>query len=85
MTLGEIRTLLHFEDTPNDNCDEVNLLLDAHIGHVVTRIRELRGLEKELKLLRYQCASAQAGSACGILSGLYKAAAALIQDNAVYP
>ena len=30
----------------------VNFLLDAHIGHVVFRIRELRWLEKELKLLR---------------------------------
>ena len=75
MTLGEIRTLLQFKDMPEVNCGEVNLLLDAHIGHVAARIRELRGLEKELKLLRDQCTSAQAGPACGILSSLDKAAA----------
>jgi len=74
MTLAEIKTLLHFKDAPNDNCAEVNLLLEAHIGHVAARIRELRTLEKELKRLRDQCTSAQAGAACGILSGLDKAA-----------
>lgn len=74
MTLAEIRTLLHFKDGPDDTCAEVNVLLEAHIGHVVARIRELRGLEKELKRLRNQCTSAQAGPACGILSGLDKAA-----------
>ncbi|MDB5885539.1 MAG: cadR [Polaromonas sp.] len=76
MTLAEIRTLLRFRDAPGDNCGEVNLLLEAHIGHVAARIRELRGLEKELKLLREQCTSAQAGPACGILGELDKAAKA---------
>ena len=75
MTLGEIKTLLQFKDAPEVNCGEVNLLLDAHIGHVAIRIRELRGLEKELKLLREQCTSAQAGPSCGILLSLDKAAA----------
>lgn len=74
MTLGEIRTLLHFKDAPSENCTEVNGLLDEHIGHVATRIRELKGLEKELKALRQQCASGHAAADCGILSGLEKAA-----------
>jgi hypothetical protein len=43
------------------------------ISHVATRIRELKALEKDLKLLREQCASGGAGD-CGILSGLEKAA-----------
>ena len=55
MTLQEIRALLTFKDAPEDNCAEVNALLDAHIGHVAQRIRELRQLEKQLKLLRAQC------------------------------
>lgn len=74
MTLGEIRTLLDFKDAPDENCTEVNGLLDQHIGHVVTRIVELRRLERELKALREQCASGQAGAECGILSGLDSAA-----------
>ena len=38
MTIGEIRTLLRFKDGPEENCDEVNALLDEHIEHVATRI-----------------------------------------------
>ena len=74
MTLGEIRTLLHFKDAPEENCGEVNALLDEHIGHVATRIQGLRALEKELNALRLQCQTGQAAADCGILSGLEQAA-----------
>ena len=74
MTLAEIRTLLNFKDAPAGSCTDVNTLLDEHIHHVATRIRELKALEKDLKLLREQCASGQAAGDCGILSGLEKAA-----------
>ncbi|WP_066706967.1 Cd(II)/Pb(II)-responsive transcriptional regulator [Curvibacter delicatus] len=70
MTLIEIRQLLHFKDAPQENCGEVNALLDAHIGHVVARIRELRALEKELKALRECCREALQAANCGILSEL---------------
>lgn len=73
MTLAEIRTLLNFKDAPAGSCADVNNLLDEHINHVATRIRELKALEKDLKLLREQCASGQAGD-CGILGELEKAA-----------
>lgn len=74
MTLGEIRTLLHFKEAPQENCGEVNVLLDEHIEHVATRIRGLRTLEKELKSLRLQCLVGNASADCGILAGLEKAA-----------
>jgi Cd(II)/Pb(II)-responsive transcriptional regulator len=74
MTLAEIRTLLNFKDAPAGSCADVNTLLDDHISHVATRIRELKALEKDLKLLREQCASDQGADDCGILSGLEKAA-----------
>jgi Cd(II)/Pb(II)-responsive transcriptional regulator len=70
MTLDEIRVLLRFKDTPQVDCGEVNALIDEHIGHVATRIRELRQLEKQLKALREQCAGVQEGAQCGILTGL---------------
>lgn len=70
MTLDEIRTLLRFKDAPARNCSDVNALLDAHIGHVAARIRELRQLEKQLKNLREQCHEAQDAAHCGILNGL---------------
>ncbi|WP_298235997.1 Cd(II)/Pb(II)-responsive transcriptional regulator [uncultured Azohydromonas sp.] len=70
MTLDEIRVLLRYKDAPQEHCDEVNALLDEHIGHVAQRIRELRSLEKALKELRRQCGQAQLARDCGILHGL---------------
>lgn len=70
MTLDEIRVLLRFKDAPAENCLEVNELLDAHIGHVAKRIRELRYLEKQLKSLRETCLGAQEARHCGILNEL---------------
>lgn len=55
MPLDEIKTLLRFKDAPKQNCEEVNELLDEHIGHVATRIKDLRHLQAELKALREQC------------------------------
>jgi Cd(II)/Pb(II)-responsive transcriptional regulator len=70
MTLGEIRILLGFKDTPEDNCEQVNVLLDEHIGHVAQRIQELRALEQQLKNLRAQCHETQQAAGCGILNEL---------------
>jgi DNA-binding transcriptional MerR regulator len=46
MALDEIPELLKLNDAPTENCAEVNDLLDAHIGHVSERIRELCRLER---------------------------------------
>ena len=81
MTLGEIRTLLRFKDAPEENCEEVNALLDEHIGHVATRIKELRHLQLELKELRAQCGAARDAGTCGILNGLDKAASERRDDE----
>jgi Cd(II)/Pb(II)-responsive transcriptional regulator len=75
MALGEIRTLLEFKDAPLENCASVNQLLDDHIGHVATRIRELKALERQLRALREQCQEAQSSGSCGILRGLSTATA----------
>lgn len=74
MTLDEIRSLLRLRDAPSETCSEVNALLDEHIGHVAQRVRELRALERELKLLRARCSSPNALDECGILQHLHSAA-----------
>lgn len=76
MTLDEIRVLLRFKDEPQAECGEVNALLDEHIGHVATRIRELRQLEKQLKALRQQCVDVREAEHCGISNELVQAASA---------
>lgn len=73
MTLDEIRVLLRFKDAPQAACGEVNALLDEHIGHVATRMRELRQLQKQLKALREQCAGVREAAHCGILNELVQA------------
>ncbi|KQW76439.1 Cd(II)/Pb(II)-responsive transcriptional regulator [Methylibium sp. Root1272] len=70
MALDEVRVLLRVKDAPQAGCGEVNMLLDEHIHHVATRIRELRQLERQLKSLRAQCGGAGEAARCGILDGL---------------
>ncbi len=75
MTQDEIRTLLTFRDAPNENCEQVNILLDAHIIHLGSRIDELKILEKQLKALRRLCDQAEEAKDCGILNDLATKAA----------
>ena len=70
MTLEEIRNLLKFRDAPEDNCGEVNALLDEHIEHVSNRIKVLRFLQKDLRRLRSSCERTQATKDCRILKSL---------------
>lgn len=70
MTQDEIRVLLRFRDTPSESCEDVNALLDAHIGHVAERIRELQQLEKQLQTLRECCQEGRQAAECGILNEL---------------
>lgn len=70
MSLEEIRLLVHFMADPNQHCSQVNELIDQHIGHVATRIAELKKLQKQLLDLRAKCDSARTVSQCGILSEL---------------
>lgn len=74
MSLDEVRVLLKVKDDPSADCGDVNALLDAHIGHVTTRIKELRLLERQLKELRQRCCDAPGSQQCGILAGLSEAA-----------
>lgn len=74
MTLDEIRVLLHFKDAPSENCGAVDTLLEEHIGHVVSRIRELQALEADLRNLQRQCSPGHLAGDCGILGGLATAA-----------
>jgi Cd(II)/Pb(II)-responsive transcriptional regulator len=74
MTLDEVRALLRLRERPQQDCREVDALLDEHIGHVAQRIRELRALQKDLKLLRARCVSPHTIDDCGILGGLEESA-----------
>ena len=70
MTLEEIHRLLALRDHPAAPCDEVNVLLDAHIGHVSERVAELGRLKRDLQALRRRCQSSRGTADCAILAGL---------------
>jgi len=70
MTLDSVRLLLRFRDAPEENCGQVDALLDEHIGHVADRIAQLKLLEAQLRDLRGQCRSAKASKDCRILQTL---------------
>lgn len=82
MNLDEVRVLLEFRERSEGDCGEVNALLDEHIEHVQQRIRELRSLDKDLRVLRERCKEAQDPSRCGILTGLSRAAEAASPKSA---
>jgi len=70
MSHAEIRKLSRIKERPNDNCDEVNLLIDAHIEDIEKRIRALEELLAQLRSLRRACARARTVATCTILKGL---------------
>jgi len=70
MALDEVRILLSFLEHPEKNCGAVNQLLDEHVEHVRTRLRDLSELEVELKRLRRRCRQIQTAEDCGILRQL---------------
>lgn len=70
MTHDEIRRLLRLMDRHSDRCESIDALLDAHIGHVDTRLAELGQLKTQLIALRDQCKGEGTVDACGIVHGL---------------
>ena len=69
MTLGEIRSLLHLRDSPQDQCESVNALIDEHIQHVNDRIASLQALQAQLLDVRQRCSEGSPDH-CGILDRL---------------
>lgn len=70
MTHDEIRELLNYMRNPGENCTPINDLIRAHLGHVTTRINELRHLEKQLHELHQRCSNEGNVSECGIVETL---------------
>jgi DNA-binding transcriptional MerR regulator len=72
MTLDEVRILLHLDLRKKTDCQTARDTLDEHLGHVRTRIRELKALEKNLNDLRSRCDGTQAK--CHLLEALHSQA-----------
>ncbi|WP_017903251.1 Cd(II)/Pb(II)-responsive transcriptional regulator [Pseudomonas asplenii] len=70
MTLEEIRSLLDLRDSPRDQCESVNALVDEHIHHVKARIDGLLALQAQLLDLRQRCGGGPEADQCAILQRL---------------
>ncbi len=70
MTLDEIRSLLDCHDHPDRPCQEVDALIEDHLGHVAARIAQLQALERSLEALRARCQGQRSAAECGILDAL---------------
>lgn len=70
MTLEEIRSLLILRDSPQDQCENVNALIDEHIQHVKVRIDGLLALQAQLLDLRRRCGEGPDVEQCAILQRL---------------
>jgi DNA-binding transcriptional MerR regulator len=73
MTLDEVRTLLGLDLRSKRDCQTARDTIDEHIGHVRTRLKELRALEKNLIELRQRCDGQDAH--CHLIEALHAQAA----------
>ena len=70
MSLDEIKTILGLRAAPQQDCAEVNAMLDAHIASVEERIEALLHLKQHLLDLREKCGGVKTMATCGILQSL---------------
>lgn len=70
MTHEEIRELLRLLETPQKDCQPIAYLLDEHINHVTTRLKELQELQKQLTALRQHCEGPSGIDQCGMIQEL---------------
>lgn len=70
MGLDEIRKLLAYRDSPDQDCVWVSELLEAHVSNVDAKIASLMQLKHYLQGLRKRCSGGCSAATCGIMRGL---------------
>ncbi len=70
MNLNEIKILLSYKDFPNQNCSEVNKLIDAHIADIQESIQNQQKLIEQLLDIRKTCDGSYTVDKCGVLKNL---------------
>lgn len=74
MPLADVRRLLDFVARPDADCGDIDLLIEAQLARVQTRLASLHALEQQLVALRGRCGSRAVAGECGILRELVSTA-----------
>lgn len=74
MSLAHVKRLLDLIAHPEEDCGEIDRLIEEHIAQTQARLQSLRELESRLSALRKRCGMRQAAGQCGILHALVTAA-----------
>lgn len=70
ISLSEIKQLSNLKATPEQNCNDVNILFDKHLQQVDLKIEELKELKNQLLDLRHKCSDEHIVEDCGIIQEL---------------
>jgi Cd(II)/Pb(II)-responsive transcriptional regulator len=70
MSHEEILELIKARQQANQNCGSIDQLIEDHLEHVSSKIRELQILEQQLIALRQQCQQSGSNDECGIIKDL---------------
>lgn len=74
ISLADIRRLLDFVEHPENDCRDIDLLIDAQLARVRARLQSMQALERQLTALRGRCGASHLAGDCGILHELVAAA-----------
>ena len=64
--LADVRRLLNFTSRPDEDCADINRLVDEQIARVRARLTSLKALERQLTTLRARCSAGHQAKECGI-------------------
>lgn len=70
MSLKEIETLIELEQNPDQNCAAVNEIIDQHLEHITSKMKELEAFKNQLSELRNSCNTPTTVDYCQILKTL---------------
>ena len=68
--LAEVKRLLEFVAHPENDCRDIDRLIDAQLARVRTRLQSMQALEQQLSALRGRCDASHLAGDCGILHEL---------------
>ncbi|HTH95126.1 MAG TPA: Cd(II)/Pb(II)-responsive transcriptional regulator [Rhodocyclaceae bacterium] len=74
ISLNDIKRLLGFVAQPNEDCGDIDRLIDTQLSKVRARLKSLKALERQLASLKGRCGENHTAGECGILHELVAAA-----------